>query len=371
MSFNLFNIIIICGTIQGFIFSGVLLNLKKYKAKPYQLIALLVLVISLSNLYYWFRDIGIENFWQRFRLLYIPLDLLILPIYFYFVCAYLNCKVKYSKALLLPFFIRLLVQFFIVIYSLFFKNDFSFSPSILFFLKRLDEYGSIIFMIYNTFLIYNVIVNYEKTYTLNKVKTTKWLKQLLYFGIGLCVFWLLVVLFNDVIPENLNFRKKYYFIWISLSVLIYWLGYLGIYELGIFNQRQLIRTHLSNENTLAYTKQPKFNSDRFDEIDSKIKEERLYTNPSLDLQTLAKLFNLSEGYISQLINNHTNTNFSTYINNLRVEEAKSFLDNYDFTNYTIVAIGLEAGFNSKSAFYAAFKKKTGISPLEYKNSNLS
>lgn len=45
--------------------------------------------------------------------------------------------------------------------------------------------------------------------------------------------------------------------------------------------------------------------------------------------------------------------------------------NKDYNNYTVVAIALEAGFNSKSAFYSAFKKEIGISPNEYKRKNLS
>lgn len=370
MNFNIFNIIIVCGIVQGFIFSAIVFNLKKYRSKPYELLALLVLIISISNLYYWFKDIGIEQFWQRFRLLYLPLDLLILPIYYFFVCEYLSIKRKYSFALLVPFLIRLTFQVFIVLYNLFFNAELNFSNSTIFLLKRFDEYGSIAFMMFIIYLIYEIIVQYERNPTCNVKRSTKWLKQLLYFGIGLCLFWLLVVLFNDVIPANLNFRKKYYFIWIALSVLIYWLGYLGIYELGIFNQRQLIRENLQNKNNATF-KSAKQSNNRFDEIDSKIKEDKLYTNPYLSLENLAKIFNLSEGYISQLINNHTNTNFSTYINNLRVEEAKAILDNNDFSNYTITAVGFEAGFNSKSAFYSAFKKQTGSSPLDYKKINLS
>lgn len=38
------------------------------------------------------------------------------------------------------------------------------------------------------------------------------------------------------------------------------------------------------------------------------------------------------------------TGFPEYINSLRVEEAKHYLSNPDFSNYTLVAIGLEAGY---------------------------
>ncbi|MGK0448800.1 MAG: YesN/AraC family two-component response regulator, partial [Polaribacter sp.] len=86
----------------------------------------------------------------------------------------------------------------------------------------------------------------------------------------------------------------------------------------------------------------------------------------VSLTTLSKEFNLSEGYISQLINNNSDLNFNDYINSLRVNEAKEMLFNIEYENYTIIAIGLEAGFNSKSSFYSAFKKFTNKTPNEYK-----
>lgn len=61
-----------------------------------------------------------------------------------------------------------------------------------------------------------------------------------------------------------------------------------------------------------------------------------------------------------------NLGFLDYINQLRVEEAKQYLQNPEFENYTLVAIGLEASFNSKTTFNNCFKKFTGKTPSEYK-----
>ncbi|NCP05043.1 MAG: helix-turn-helix transcriptional regulator [Flavobacteriales bacterium] len=107
-------------------------------------------------------------------------------------------------------------------------------------------------------------------------------------------------------------------------------------------------------------------SNGFYKLENHIIENKSYLNPNLSLKTLSKELNLSEGYISQNINKNSNLNFNDYINVLRINDAKDMLTNNDYNNYTILAIGLEAGFNSKSSFYSAFKKFNGQTPIEYK-----
>ena len=75
--------------------------------------------------------------------------------------------------------------------------------------------------------------------------------------------------------------------------------------------------------------------------------------------------NLSEGYISQLISKNSDFNFNDYVNKHRIEESKKMLNDENYKDYTITAIGLESGFNSKSSFYSAFKKFTNKTPTEY------
>lgn len=104
-----------------------------------------------------------------------------------------------------------------------------------------------------------------------------------------------------------------------------------------------------------------------------IEEEKIYRDENLSLTTVAERLNISANYLSQLINKLSDFNFTDFINRYRIEEAKKFLVHQDFAHYTITAIGLEAGFNSRSAFYSAFKKCTGITPTEYqeKSNNMS
>ena len=59
---------------------------------------------------------------------------------------------------------------------------------------------------------------------------------------------------------------------------------------------------------------------------------------------------------------------SDYINEFRVDHSKKLIRDPEFKNYTVVSMGLESGFNSKSTFYSAFKKFTNMTPVEFRNS---
>jgi len=52
-----------------------------------------------------------------------------------------------------------------------------------------------------------------------------------------------------------------------------------------------------------------------------------------------------------------------------VEAVKEMMSDPEYANYTLLTMGLESGFTSKTTFYNAFKKATGKTPNAYKNSN--
>lgn len=95
-------------------------------------------------------------------------------------------------------------------------------------------------------------------------------------------------------------------------------------------------------------------------------EEKLYANPGLKLEDLSHRLDISRYQFSQLINEELGQNFYELINDKRVEAAIKAMNSGAHAEMTLSALGFEVGFNSKSSFYRAFKKKTGMTPAAFR-----
>ncbi len=94
-------------------------------------------------------------------------------------------------------------------------------------------------------------------------------------------------------------------------------------------------------------------------------EEKPYLDEELSLKGLAEKLSVAPRHLSQMVNERLNRNFSDFINGYRVEEAKKYLSD-PRSEHSVLEVCFEVGFNSRTSFYRAFKKVTGMSPTEYK-----
>ncbi|MBD2705131.1 AraC family transcriptional regulator [Spirosoma sp. BT702] len=95
-------------------------------------------------------------------------------------------------------------------------------------------------------------------------------------------------------------------------------------------------------------------------------EEKLFKNPNLKVNDVAREINVSGHYLSRILNDNIEKNFTLFVNEYRIKEACTILS--QTTNLTIEAVGDEVGFNSKSTFFATFKKIKGTTPSVYQQS---
>ncbi len=98
-----------------------------------------------------------------------------------------------------------------------------------------------------------------------------------------------------------------------------------------------------------------------------VEGNKLYLNPELTLDDVATAVNRDNRIISQAINTIFGKNFFDYINALRIEEAKCKFEESTDDKLTILEVMYAVGFNSKSSFNTQFKKKTGLTPSQYRS----
>lgn len=92
--------------------------------------------------------------------------------------------------------------------------------------------------------------------------------------------------------------------------------------------------------------------------------ERRYLDQNFKLADLAKAADSTTHQVSQLLNDNLDQSFAAYLRAFRVRHARAAILTDD--HLTLEAIGMEAGFGSKSAFYTAFKEETGTTPAKYR-----
>lgn len=366
LNFNIFNIVIISGVVHGFIFSFIVFTQKKFLTNNTIYLGLVVFFLSLSNLQYWLLDTMLISRISLLKYIYIPWHWLVLPMFYLYVDKFLGntvIGVKKRFLLLSPFFIILCIHLSQLVYKFFFNAEYQipshFKRGIYIYLEFASFVFNVVVMIYT----FKIISAYEKdlTFDFKWVKSeTNWLKKLIITGLIVCVLWFIAIVF--VVIYNLNQSLIFYPMWIGISILVYWIGYVGLNKSTQLRKR----IELRKKRILEFkNKKGKYNlsseSKSFIKIEKQIKQKKLYLNPNLNLQLLSKILNLSQGYISQTLNSNSQLNFNEYVNSLRIDDAKHMLKSTDFDNYTIVAIGLECGFNSKSSFYSALKN----SPIKH------
>jgi len=94
--------------------------------------------------------------------------------------------------------------------------------------------------------------------------------------------------------------------------------------------------------------------------------EKPFLNAKLRVDDIAKYFNVSQKEISTALKNYDNSNFNSFTNKYRVEEARRKFENPEFVNYKMEVIAQQSGFGTIQSFYNAFELYTGVKPSYYR-----
>ncbi|PQJ80148.1 helix-turn-helix domain-containing protein [Polaribacter porphyrae] len=350
------------------LFSSFLLTVKREKKLPNQLLAAFLIITAI--------DISVF-FYTEFITLPLGFDMLRNsvsafknPLLFLYILSiiYTDFKLKWKHLIhLLPWIITILIlmpNFFFVdeeAKKLFYENYNSHLE-----IKFLDYLGDALSLGYLIAEIY-YIRRYKKLLLENfteksAFKNYVWLKQLA------------ILLF---IGQALTWIKNYARLHLSLEttnslrtiVLIFGIGLICWIFLKAVNSPKLfkgIRVDLKTSKEIKRSKENLEHSSQLIVLEQFMNDEKPFLNPSLTIRKLASAIEMNSRDLSVLINQHLNQHFFDFVNEYRIEEAKSILKNPKKKAFTILEILYEVGFNSKSSFNTAFKKHTGLTPTQFR-----
>jgi len=220
-------------------------------------------------------------------------------------------------------------------------------------------------------LAYITVLKHQKnieSFTSNKEPIDlNWIKYIIYILIGST----LISLLNNSFLNKESF-KLYFNLFFLCAV--YFVAFFSIRQVEVHPHNSSIDEmttpdQAAQENSTPKNKQILSDSEleRQKQVLMTLMEaEKPYLDSELDLLTLANKLYLSTHQLSYIINSGFGDNFFNFVNGFRVQKAKELLKDQAHDKYTILAIGFDSGFNSKTAFNTTFKKITSYTPTEYR-----
>ncbi|MBP5619341.1 MAG: AraC family transcriptional regulator [Bacteroidaceae bacterium] len=116
---------------------------------------------------------------------------------------------------------------------------------------------------------------------------------------------------------------------------------------------------------------PEMVENMYQEIMAKFIVEKKYRDADYNAQKLADELNTNTRYISAVINLRYQDNYSQMVNEFRIKDAMYLLKDKHSQKMTMEEIALTVGFSNRQSFYAAFYKRLGITPREYRQKNMA
>lgn len=214
-----------------------------------------------------------------------------------------------------------------------------------------------------TFWNYGIIVFHLMIYVLvsslylikNRFNASKetvgWYRNIL---IGISFVWI------HYLGNFLNITPYYLEGPLFYTFLIYALSYLFL------NRRNFMLDKYGSSNLDKNTSR-----DLFQKVKLLFTEQRIFLESGISINTVAEKLSISPRIVSQVINENEHQNFYEFVNHYRIENAKALLIDLKNLNEKIATIAFEAGFGTVTSFNVAFKKKTGMTPSEYRKQHVS
>lgn len=252
---------------------------------------------------------------------------------------------------------------------------------------------TILFVAFYVVSIFRMInrhaLNIKKTFSFDDSINLLWLKRLalVLAGIWLCfTVAIAYVYYLSLMGEDGSihlYSSLDLFGYSLFTLFVYLLGYFGYKQGSIFTHQPVALEASDNPADgavprpapMIFQESPELRAPRDEnlaqdkafvqKLQTWMETQKPYLNSTLSLPQLAADLQVSSHYLSGILNTYLHKNFYEYINHFRVDEVKRKIMAGENAHYTLLAIAMDCGFNSKATFNRIFKNYTGYTPSQF------
>jgi AraC-like DNA-binding protein len=190
-----------------------------------------------------------------------------------------------------------------------------------------------------------------------------------------------MIIFRDMVASLTAGHKK----WLSLllgSITLHWAlytsqlfietpgAYLTVTLASALTMYLLLYGVLKWQKVLSPPRQSVLDADKAlvlkNRLERLMENDQLFKAQDLNVSKLAQHLRVKPYVVSNVLKASFDKTFPEFINEYRVKEATRLLQSPQHDIFSIEAIAFDCGFNTPSAFYAAFKRYTTFTPGEFR-----
>jgi AraC-like DNA-binding protein len=362
ISLDWFSLLVLIGSLQGFILFAAILKLKRGNSQTNKFLAFFIFLISvtlLGRFYYTTPNISLIEF----KILFVG-DLIIFlfgPLLYFYLLKLFSLTPKFKVWFhLIPALVHTIftLQFLLADRDGFIELSKIYTSI---FDYRIIEILAILQLLFYVILNWRTLKKFvrESENSISFSHQIRFYRSLLIIIIASIAAWVISIVLAEFGPPEFSGYLGYQLVWIVLSGSAITLGYYTISNPEIFVSES--GSKKSDNNKIENEKIEEYGS----LLENTMKNEKPYLEPKLTLARLAELCGISSHQLSKVINEKHRKNFFEYVNTYRVEEFKNLIKDNHSENLTLLAVAYQSGFNSKTTFNTAFKKITNQTPKEY------
>ncbi len=366
-----FDLVLLLGSLQGFILAGLLWLNRNGNPLSNRLLAVLIGLLALMSLA---TSIPLTNRWIDLAVTYLPLVMAmpIGPLLYFYARSVLDPAFRLGNRERLQFYTVILDWGACLIVWIFMAGVFlGVLPA-----KEGPRWAQLM----NTYNIYvdiprwisvtvylvltrRLLLNHPALASPSAVEQQRrrWLSQFMLAFLAFQAIWL-AHLVPYIVPAwrgPLMARFGYYPIYVPIAILIYWLGLRGY----LWSRHEPVSEPVPKP--VSSDLPPETVAQVIATLTTAMATERLFLDAELTVDRVGKHTHLSPKHISAVLNQHMQQNFNAFVNTYRVEEVKCRLTDPAYTHFTLTGIAFDCGFNSQATFQRAFRQRVGVSPTEY------